>query len=68
MYFSIVGAVLIIAGLYLVVWGKSQESKFGKEIKVEANSMPVNIRDRMNSDSGNKQTALIFANVQFLDD
>ncbi|XAR57940.1 hypothetical protein NMG60_11026257 [Bertholletia excelsa] len=28
---SIVGAVLIIAGLYLVVWGKSEERKFAAE-------------------------------------
>ncbi|KAK9948505.1 hypothetical protein M0R45_004077 [Rubus argutus] len=58
---GIVGAVLIIAGLYLVVWGKSEESKFGKEIKVEANSMPVNIRDGMNSDSEEEESSLLQA-------
>ncbi|KAM5546669.1 protein WALLS ARE THIN 1 [Rosa sericea] len=28
---GIIGAVLIVAGLYLVVWGKNEESKFGNE-------------------------------------
>ena len=27
----IIGAVLIVAGLYLVVWGKSEERKFDEE-------------------------------------
>lgn len=27
----LIGAVLIVAGLYLVVWGKGEESKFAEE-------------------------------------
>ncbi|XP_004289105.1 PREDICTED: protein WALLS ARE THIN 1-like [Fragaria vesca subsp. vesca] len=37
---GIIGAVLIVAGLYLVVWGKNEESKFGKE-RGEIPSMPA---------------------------
>ncbi|KAL1354880.1 hypothetical protein HN51_006933 [Arachis hypogaea] len=29
---GIIGALLIITGLYLVVWGKSEETKYGKEV------------------------------------
>ncbi|CAL5369140.1 unnamed protein product [Camellia sinensis] len=29
--YGIIGAVFVIAGLYLVVWGKSEESKFAAE-------------------------------------
>ncbi|KAL5557613.1 hypothetical protein UlMin_039849 [Ulmus minor] len=35
---GIVGAVLIVLGLYVVVWGKNEESKFGKE-KIEFGSI-----------------------------
>lgn len=31
LFCSVIGAVLIMAGLYLVVWGKSEESKFAEE-------------------------------------
>lgn len=30
--YRIIGAILIIVGLYLVVWGKSEESKIVKEM------------------------------------
>lgn len=32
--YRIIGAVLIIIGLYLVLWGKSEERKFAKETAV----------------------------------
>ncbi|KAI6688779.1 hypothetical protein NL676_025607 [Syzygium grande] len=44
---GIIGAVLIIAGLYLVLWGKSAESKFAKQ-KVAIQST---------QDHGNNRTA-----------
>ncbi|XP_050375724.1 protein WALLS ARE THIN 1-like [Argentina anserina] len=37
---GIIGAVLIVTGLYLVVWGKNEESKLGKEMSV-ISSMPA---------------------------
>ncbi|XP_062010808.1 protein WALLS ARE THIN 1-like [Rosa rugosa] len=44
---GIVGAVLIVAGLYLVVWGKSKESKFGKEMKLKTSPVPLNIDNQI---------------------
>ncbi|XP_041020695.1 protein WALLS ARE THIN 1-like isoform X2 [Juglans microcarpa x Juglans regia] len=38
---GVIGAVLIVAGLYLVVWGKSEESKFAMQ-KASIPSMPEN--------------------------
>ncbi|XP_062010810.1 protein WALLS ARE THIN 1-like [Rosa rugosa] len=38
---GIIGAVLIVAGLYLVVWGKNEESKFGNENGEFPRSMPA---------------------------
>lgn len=34
MPYRIIGAVLIIAGVYLVVWGKSEESKLAAAMNV----------------------------------
>lgn len=31
MSYRIIGAVLIVAGLYFVLWGKSEERKFARE-------------------------------------
>ncbi|GMI82563.1 Usually multiple acids move in and out Transporters 5, Walls Are Thin 1 [Hibiscus trionum] len=44
---GIIGAVLIIAGLYLVLWGKSQERKFAaqdKAVAIQSTSEHTNIR------------------------
>ncbi|PRQ47487.1 putative EamA domain-containing protein [Rosa chinensis] len=54
---SIIGAMLTIAGLYLVVWGKRQESK----IKVETSSMPGNINSLINYCSGGEEPSLVQA-------
>ncbi|XP_054795040.1 protein WALLS ARE THIN 1-like [Prosopis cineraria] len=35
---GIIGAIMIVAGLYLVLWGKSEEKKFAKELLANASS------------------------------
>ncbi|PKI45713.1 hypothetical protein CRG98_034029, partial [Punica granatum] len=37
---GIIGAVLIVGGLYFVLWGKSEEAKFAKLQKVAVQSAP----------------------------
>lgn len=43
--YRIIGAVLIIVGLYLVLWGKSQERKFAQE-KAAIQSTPEHGNNR----------------------
>ncbi|KAL9245577.1 hypothetical protein vseg_019213 [Gypsophila vaccaria] len=50
---GIIGAVLIITGLYLVLWGKNEESKFAK-----ATIQPT-VENRNNDTSSQSKSALI---------
>lgn len=43
---SIIGAVLIIVGLYLVLWGKSEEKKFLALEKAAIQSTPEHTNTR----------------------
>lgn len=40
MMYRIIGAVLIIVGLYLVLWGKSEEKKFASQERARIQSTP----------------------------
>ncbi|MBA0720566.1 hypothetical protein Golax_008180, partial [Gossypium laxum] len=46
---GIIGAVLIIVGLYLVLWGKSQERKFAAQEKGAIQSTPEHSNIRTSS-------------------
>ena len=47
--YRIIGAVLIIVGLYLVLWGKSQERKFAAQEKALIQSTPEHGNNRTTS-------------------
>jgi hypothetical protein len=47
--YRIIGAVLIILGLYLVLWGKSEERKFIALEKVAIQSTPEHGNNRTTS-------------------
>ncbi|KAJ7957813.1 WAT1-related protein [Quillaja saponaria] len=58
---GIIGAVLIIIGLYLVLWGKSEERKFAKEnlliqSTVEHNSSSSSNNNNRNASHNNKMS------------
>lgn len=57
--FSLIGAVVIIMGLYTVVWGKSKDPKGSHEVssgdemgKVQAQELPITIDRQSNPGRG----------------
>jgi len=54
----IIGAILIIAGLYLVLWGKSEEAKFAKAAIQSSPAEHGNNRTPSQSKSGLTQPLL----------
>lgn len=55
-YYRIIGAILIVAGLYFVLWGKSEETKFAKEQLAIASSTTEHSNTR--STSVSKESSL----------
>lgn len=53
----IIGAVLIISGLYLVLWGKSEEAKLAKQ-KMAIQPAPDHGSNRAVSDSAKTASSL----------
>lgn len=51
MIFSLIGAIIIVIGLYSVVWGKSKDQNITSE-KVAAQELPV-VCDNLNKLNGN---------------
>lgn len=51
-YFSLIGAIIIVFGLYSVVWGKSKEQNLTSDGKVTAQELPV-VWGSINTSSGN---------------
>lgn len=44
----VLGAIIIVAGLYLVVWGKSKDYKSSLELVDEQPALPTLMEDRGN--------------------
>jgi len=55
---GIIGAGLIIVGLYLVLWGKNEEKKFARELAAITSSTPENSNSIIRSSSHHAKTSL----------